>query len=1133
MPLRSLLTLFILFLLSSGLTAQICDDNSCELDNYHLRSSTSILHDTQTDDNLNISNYSAQGSVEILSKDQTTVLLRIDHARFDLFNHYECSDVNCSDFQPSASELYFVDRNDSDDNNLTLTLSATGHTILVSSLKIDLSSADQIGLGLSGSIGLTSSAERPRFGMDGTLNLLLGGSDNHYDQLSIHTFQINDKSNTSFSATSSACQSSSDYLPITIGNVKLEANTICINDSKEGLSFKNSNGSNTYVNALHSTRENIGIRLPSSFESIEIDLKNIPKAINLNDETVALSDALSLNASGICIKTMLDGENDNSVTSGYADCGTYETLTVGGLKLFDAIATIDLKSTKLTQLEFSTAKKMRTSLPDVASHQTWYGSILNDDFYFASDSLTHFSKEANRTISVAYGYMCDTELSDNAQYYYKSTLGILVDSNLQTTYSEQDGVISVIEPKALLAMQKQYHILHTDLNNSQYAISLKLTDDQLPSLLITDHGSDFLTNYHAALQEMGTIFFDLSSSETLMLEADFSREIDTQSGGEYLYAQLPILDILTLEIQEAEGKLLGSVDHFSTQGYTFFAENAMAYASNGLPTLPENFTLQYESGVKVNVSLESRYASIQVNKDHALQAARISLHKDGTATIEPEANATIIFGDGSRVQLRNFVTLDLLKNTLEIDADTDSTISLGDRKFYIENGLSFSMDDLENGTFEGAIATTAQQSEGFHFSGKGDFNIKSRLFSAITQVYTEKLDDPRYQLNVYYPVVYMGRLGIWTDGLNTLDFTEGNISSTISSLHFASHSDGGQLIDFILHNTKVSADPDSGEIIGVYPSIECDYFDDPPTCNVDPTPSVDYVSPTGTSYFISGADLDFIQKEGSPQLIRLKSPVQIQEGSGTAYNIDGDVDIDYINRKIVRIQPKPGTGLVLNEHIAIYSDEAMSMDGDVLVVTGNINVGPASIANECSTVHNCINFNGTLRFNTATVSFVDIVTNGTLDVPNPQKTTVSVTNLTSINGSAYFKSEESGLHIESGTESANTIGLVIDFNDKKVSAVKTDNSYIWAKSDTFFLPQSGAMVADGGIVLSSADNVPPMLGGTAPLQSHGVLANALSLEEIITKAKVNISADETNIIVTDMKVTYGNYIVGIKDNGSF
>ena len=144
---RSLLSVLTLLLFSTSLSAQICDDNSCELDNYYIQSSATIMQDTQMGDDINISNYTAQGSVEVLSKDQQTVLMRIDNARFDLYSHYECSDANCTDFKPSASELYFVDRNDSDEHNMTVSLMATGHRIMVSSLKADLSGSDQIGLG--------------------------------------------------------------------------------------------------------------------------------------------------------------------------------------------------------------------------------------------------------------------------------------------------------------------------------------------------------------------------------------------------------------------------------------------------------------------------------------------------------------------------------------------------------------------------------------------------------------------------------------------------------------------------------------------------------------------------------------------------------------------------------------------------------------------------------------------------------------------------------------------------------------------------------------------------------------------------------------------------------------------------
>ena len=55
--------------------------------------------------------------------------------------------------------------------------------------------------------------------------------------------------------------------------------------------------------------------------------------INLNRQTITLGDSLSLNAAGLCLPTGDAATGESNITTGYAACGGYEPLTVGGLDL--------------------------------------------------------------------------------------------------------------------------------------------------------------------------------------------------------------------------------------------------------------------------------------------------------------------------------------------------------------------------------------------------------------------------------------------------------------------------------------------------------------------------------------------------------------------------------------------------------------------------------------------------------------------------------------------------------------------------------------------------------------------------------------------------------------------------------
>jgi len=1121
-------SLALLCLLPLGATAATCSDSDCRFDHYDLNASGTIVHETVTDSGVDVSNYSAAGSFDIFPAGAPTAIMHLDGARMDLYSSFTCSDANCTQFDPTGNELFFVDSNGSGTGALHMALPSVGLYLQTSSLKADLSDAARLPFGLSGSIRLADGPDGPAFGMHGGLELALNRADGAYDALTIDAFTFSVDANSSFAAAASTCQNSDTFLSATLGNLMLASNTVCVNDDRSGLIFMQNSGATLYLKSRYSDENAPAIRYPAALGGITIDLRRPPSAINLNRQTITLGDSLSLNAAGLCLPTGDAATGESNITTGYAACGGYEPLTVGGLDLGPAVGTIDLMSMTLTEVTFENPKRIQTWLPDGAGRRTWYGTAMDDAFYFASDTLTHFSEEQNRTVTVAYGYLCDTAARDTASYYYRTRAGILIKADGLTAFAGDESAISVSQPAALMAMQPHYRIVHTDLNQSRFAVRTDLNGTGLSDLLISDHGNDFLTNYHAALEALGSIYYDLDGGGRLLLEARFARGVDIRSGEEYLYAQLPQRGIASLDIDTSDGSLSGPAAHITTQGYTLSADG-MAYSPTGLPLLPASFTLQFAGATIVGVTLESGGVRLKLNDDETLFAAAVTLETNGSATIAPDAGAAIRFADGGETAVANRMTIDWSAQTVTIHPDTEGIITLGERTLYASDALTVSFDALQSAYFDGTVATGGRPDTGFHFTGTGTYDLKSLRFGAIAHVNAENLVDPRYDnFSNAFPVLYIDGRGIYSNAMGTPSFHEGNVSSVNGRLHFATYGADGQLIDFILHNASVSIDPDNAEIIGVSANKTCDPFDG---CTVNPPPSVSYVNPAGTAYEISGSDLAFVVNADAPKLIRLKAPVTIQESGATAFDVDGDVDIDYVRRKIVRIRPKPGTGLILNEHIGIYSDGEISMQDNVLVVQGTVDIGPASLVNVCvQSADDCIRFSGTLRYDTVKHAFIDIVTDGTLQLPNPSDTTVSVTTLVSIDGEPYFRSEEAGLSVADANASAGAQGIVIDLNAKKLSAVKSDESYIWTQEGTYFVPQDGLLVAEGDIVISNDGSVPATRGGTAAAAPPGADD---TLDAIIARARAQIGNDQKSIVVTDTKVTYGRYRISSDESAGF
>jgi len=1114
-------TLLIL-LFSTSIFAAICTDVQCDIANYSIKAEYITEENPDADNN----SYWGEGTFSISGNSQN---ITFTQSRFDLFESFTCKDENCSAFSPSQDAIYLSQSSNSDKAHIEL--HSPKHTITASSLKTDLSSEDKIVLSFSGTTAIQHE-NSPEFVLHGNLELDVNGDTLTPQQFSI-PYETSD--GTYKTPSLSSCQELNidSILSFGLGNIRIGAKKICIEDGKFRL-YQNAN-STVYLHASKSIENAYMMKLPSMYSEFDIDLNALKNSIELGDNDVSLRDGVVFNADALCLNQKLDGsKNDPYVTVG--SCSGFDTkLGIGGLELSNANAKVQMHDGRIENITYSQASVPNDILAENAKRNTWYGEFMDNDFYLLSNTKIIYSERSDENISFNYGYMVDT--SEKKPYYYYRTLkSIMISADSES--SLENNIFT--KPLAVHAMQKRYIIDRSSTNKFKFN---NYTDENLtldipftfhnelnssyPTMQVDDTKGNYLSNYEKAVNSLGRAYYDISSSGALFIEGKWSSAKASSDALSFLHASLDIKAIDSLKINDSGGidTTLGSfkTDYFSITA----AESSISFDEDGNLVLPDNFRVQHlSSGNSVLVNIVDDKARLHVNSsNHTITANAIKINTDGSILIDN--NATISFSDNSSIETTSLMRLDMASKILSIVPDDKGIIKLDSTVITLENALEVMQDNLSEGNFEGALMLGDEKHRNFHFDGKGTYSIEQKAIASINQIYTHKLYDPRYSMSTYAPTLFLGSLGIWSEGMKQGDFhfdSSGISVTSASDFHFARNTKTGQFIDFRINDVNVSIDHINNRISAISAVKECHRGECTKT-----TPTLTYVNNAGITYTMDASDIFLNEKENAVDTIELLAPVTIQSSNAQAYSIDGNVSVDYMNRRIIRIAPKPGTGLVLNEDIAIYSDnnDFEIDDNGILHVSGSIDIGSAGIANNCPTEKNCISYNGAFTYNTYTHKFVAMTSSdGVFNIPtSTDSIKLHANTLHSIDGTTYFKVLDNTILVND----IDVKGIIVDITQKKIIASKINENFVWITDNGAFDINNNDLVSEGKIAISAEDVVPDILAnshlGTNTLRAEN------SFEEILAKAKV--SSNAKSIEVTDKEVIYGHYKVSIEDDGQF
>lgn len=1115
-------TLLLLLLFSISIFAATCNDVQCDIGNYSIKADKIITENPDADNH----SYWGEGTFSISGNSQS---ITFSKSRFDLFESFTCKDDNCSEFTPSQEAIYLSQSSNSDAKHINL--HTPKHTIAASSLEVDLSSEEQIVLGLSGTTTIEQE-NSPEFTVQGNLELGVNG-----DTLTPREFGIAFESSDGQYSTPdlSSCQelNSDALLSFGLGNIRVGAKKICIEDSKFRL-YQNAN-STVYLHASKRIENSYMMKLPSAYSEFDVDLNALSSTIKLDDNDVSLRDGVVFSADALCLNQKLDGsENDPYVIAG--SCSGFDTkLGIGGLELNHANAKIQMHDGRIENINFAQASVPNDVLPENAKRSRWYGEFMDNTFYLLSNSKTIYSERSDNNITFNYGYMVDTS-EKKPLYYYRTLKSIMITADKESSF--ENNVFT--KPVALHAMQKRYIIdrsstnkfklnNHTDENltvDVPFVFHNEL-NSSYPTMQVDDSKGNYLSNYEKAVNSLGKAYYDISSSGALFMEGNWSSAKSSSDALTFLHASLDIKDIASLKINDLGGidTKLGS---FKTENFSITAKaSSISFDEDGNLVLPDNFTLKHlSSGNSLLVNIIGDKARLRVNSSNqTITANAVKINRDGTVLID--TNATINFSDNSTVKTTSLMRLNMASKIVSIIPDNKGVVSFDNTVITLEKPLEVMQDDLSEGKFTGALMLGDDNHRDFHFKGEGTYSIEQKTIASITQINTHKLDDPRYSISTYSPTVFLGSLGIWSEGMKKdgFHFDSSGISVTnASDFHFARNTKTGQFVDFKINDVNITIDPINNKISAISAVEDCHRGECTKT-----TPTLTYVNDAGITYTMDTSDIFLNKKENAVDTIELLAPVTIQSSNAQSYSIDGNVSIDYMNRRIIRIAPKPGTGLVLNEETAIYSDndDFEIDDNGVLHVSGNIDIGRAAIANNCSSENNCITYNGEFTYNTYTHKFIAMTSSdGVFNIPTSDGSMqLHASSLNAIDGSTYFKVEDSTIKVND----IDVKGIVVDIGDKKIIASKINENFVWITDNGSFDINNGDLVSEGKIAISAEDVVPNVLDSNN-IDDKTLRAES-SFEDIIAEA--NISSNNESIEVTATEVIYGHYKISIKDGGQF
>ena len=1025
---------------------------------------------------------------------QAELILTADNAHFDYYVMDPCADgttVDTSDENVTVdsatcvsptlwNKAYF--RSMDVNSSLRLTFNQLGITIEAPAAEVTL--IEPMSVSLTGPIQIRKQESGPVIGLDGNLTLTTDSS----GALSFEALQSDGA--------------------IALGNLLFKTN-VSINSEKTGFTLAES----VYLKSVFSSEDNPGIRIFPN--NIAFEPQNPPTSIPLT-KSITLDENVKLEILSLIPRT-------GAITSSGRGAVKIDDLSVS-----NATAVINLTTKTLEAVTFPEAISPYSSYSaDTFKRKTWHFTLINDKHYLASDMTDYFSQEQNRTIRMPYGFLADTSVS-NGKYRFQSRDNVFIDVSANGSVTENTSILTFSKPEALHANQAAFQIVH--VTGRTPSIPDAQSNDLHP-LELSDDDHKFRENLHAAINQLPSPYYNLVDSGNLWIEADWFYSSNPLDGHEYLYRQLSLTEIASLDINKATGKLTDSLTAFTAQEYKFtIPPGNSTVGASGKLSLKKQFSINYKSTKKISVSVnDDNTTTLVFESGPTFKTSYAALYKDGNITL----TGIIELSQGSQhVTINGTIAIDSIEENFVIYPDTSSTIVLGSTSLFVPNGLKCTFAQPFEGKFAGGFSMSTAYNEGFSFEGTGVYDIDSKTLKKIDSIYTQSLKDDRFQMSEYLNAVILDDFAIFSAGFDAgssssdYEYTEGTIKGDIGTYHFASYDGSGALIDFILHNVSVHINPANGELLAV---TNCPAWADPEDLEEceDNVPALEYSDSLGVKYRINGATIALNTTTG---LIEMTTPqIESINGSAQSIDIDGSVFIDYRKRSIALIEPNPGTGLILNKDVGVYSKDSITHSGGILTISGKIDIGPPHITNVCFTTEpNCITFNGTLRYDMNNHHFLDITTtDGTVQLPKPKTTTVTVKSLVSIQGTPYMKSEENGLKVSDGTHAADAAGLIIDLARKEIVGVKNnDVSYVWVKTDTSFTPS-----ANSEMTVTGSGNIFLHNGTEAPKAFEYTDTNS-SIEEISAGATVQIKPETSSVTVANGYIDYGRYRISIDTSGT-
>ncbi len=917
-----------------------------------------------------------------------------------------------------------------------------------------------------------------------------------------------------------SCQPGSDQSPISVGNAALIADQVCLGSSGIYLSgniyMKYYAGLPTGANVPSSLdTAAAGFRLPIT----SLTLGDAMSAVPLNGGTITL-------AEGVVVET--DRLLPQAAGSG-SIVKTGSSLQIGQLSLTGWVADIDLKTLQITRIS-QASDTPQDLIPGNPYSGDWYGTFIGSDFYLG-----------NRLSSVgsgAYGFMVDTANPSN--WWYRDLNGFMVQTDANTSYDSNQNII--FYPSGILLNRPILHFATSTDPGYPYKI-LGAGDDGMPSLVVSDYGGNYDANYQqavAALAADPAYGFSMGGGK-LSFPADYVVETSLADGQEYLYAQLPLAGG-DMYINVGSDPMPPFYEFPSTKGGWKIQGADGAFSSVSLDSQGDvTITLESTTDLLYCTVSADQVQVFQIGPDEGhnylgylqtLSGARLEFSETGTVDFLPPVTLETDNNTVAPSIIRTFqnrVTLDLVNKTLFVHPDADAKITINDTVIECPSGLTVGLaagQQVDTGRFTGSFGnTTAEGKQAFSFFGDGTYDFLNLRIAGI-----ERLDwyGAGYYATLNVPQVFLGMIGLSSGGFwsGSYQYANGILTGGDSDYHFVHPPAASSADDFTFHSVTMSVDVAANKISAVSsPSGQ---------------PKLTYTDPAGVGFTVETTNntTATIEMAADGKIRMTGTDLWIHDTvDPEGYQLDGSLTIDYENRSITNISPEPGTGLVLNRHMAVFGDSFTSESGFAGVqVNGGVQVGPAKIKNTCADSGViCMSWDGDFTFDFDTNQVTGISINGALNVPvDPDNPAAGLyafnpfNNPTPIAGSTFVK----------GTL-GNGIQVVVDLNRRQVAAAGAAGSptLVWgaagARMVYDYATQTFSVEPGGQYVMGTADTVPAGIDvSVAPTPVMSVTSGGSSN---VTVGASGTTASTQYVVVGDRVIAtdaHPAFIVGINHNST-